>query len=70
MNKDPSGKPPADKQRSAETRSNKAIPSMEEKESSHPLDVLHHGSSSEKARIRNTAGSEKKAGLPAPIPIF
>ena len=64
------GKLSADKKQSLETRNSKVTPSMEEKESSHPLDVLHHGSSSEKARIRNTAGSEKKAGLPAPIPIF
>ena len=51
---DPPGKPPADKKQSAETKSSKATPSMEEKESDHPPGVLHHESCSGKARIRNT----------------
>lgn len=64
---DLSEKPQTDKKQSAETIGSKVTPSMEEKESYHPPDALHHGYSSEKTRIQNTTLSGKKAGCPAPI---
>ena len=46
------GKLSADKKQSLETRNNKVTPSMEEKESYHPPDVLRRESYSEKTRIQ------------------
>ena len=63
------GKLSADKKQSLETRNNKVTPSMEEKESYHPPDVLRRESYSEKTRIQNIAVSGEQARCLAPISV-
>ena len=63
------GKLSADKKQSLETRNSKVTPSMEEKESYHPPNVLRCESYSEKTRIQNIAVSGKQARCLAPISV-
>ena len=63
------GKLSEDKKQSLEIRNSKVTPSMEEKESYHPPDVLRCESYSEKTRIQNITVSGEQARCLAPISV-